>query len=135
MEPETFNDLASVVLSTIRDTMAEGQTKKHLPGIWQTEPVDHQVAHGTTHLLDYARYGHRDDLEHALCRIAFAMWALDNRGVKRPAVTCSLAEPAAESGIACGPLGTVIEVCGGCGETYCAAHIDSDAHACEGVGE
>lgn len=55
---------------------------------------------------------------------------------------CSLAEPALESGVPCVPnidpgdpamAAFSFFVCRDCGDTFCGAHIDPEAHACEGV--
>lgn len=72
--PETYPDVLAVVADITLATMREGQMKKHLPGIWQTESTDHHVQHAITHLLDYVRYGHTVDLEHGLTRLAMASW-------------------------------------------------------------
>ena len=77
--PETFDVLMQAVAESVCDTMRIGQSKKHRPGMWQTESPEHHLYHGVTHGIDVIRYGRDSDLASWLCRAAFAIWTRKNR--------------------------------------------------------
>jgi len=65
------------IVSTILSNMNGG----HPAGTWMKEGDEHHIKKAETHTLQFNLAGYRltdEDLEHALCRLAMALWCRKN---------------------------------------------------------
>lgn len=78
-DPNGYPEVAAVSADVIRRVMAEGATT-HEPGLWKKEGEAHHKQHAAEHVLELMERGADEDLEHALCRLAMAVWCR-NQGI------------------------------------------------------
>lgn len=65
-------------LKSLEATMDFGATF-HEPGSWLTEGLEHHMQHAYDHVKEWLLEGNDEDLEHALCRMAMALYSLHHK--------------------------------------------------------
>ena len=75
-EQKTTDEVASYAYNAVWDTM---EPTRHTPDSWTREGLEHHLIHAVEHIADY-QAGDRSEphLEHALCRLAMAIWSAEN---------------------------------------------------------
>lgn len=67
-------ELKQLTLEHLEATMDYGATR-HEPGSWHAEGLEHHVEHAYNHILKWQQSHQQVDLEHAMTRMAMALYS------------------------------------------------------------